>query len=86
MGRRPLTIPNKFLIFQDIQIRGFWLTNWLANATEEEIHATYQSLVELMQRHVLKQPIDSVYQLSDYANALARLNDPTRRGKVLFST
>ena len=86
MGRRPLTIPNKFLIFQDIQIRGFWLTNWFANATEEEIHATYQSLVELMQRHVLKQPIDSVYQLSDYANALARLNDPTRRGKVLFST
>jgi mitochondrial enoyl-[acyl-carrier protein] reductase / trans-2-enoyl-CoA reductase len=86
MGRRPLTIPNKFLIFQDIQIRGFWLTHWLAHATREEIHSTYQSLIALMQTGSLTQPIDSVYPLSDYASALARLNDPARRGKVLFST
>ena len=85
MGRRPLTIPNKFLIFQDIQIRGFWLTNWLENTDMAEIHATYDSLAALMQRHALTQKVDSVYPLSDYASALARLSNPARCGKVLFS-
>lgn len=84
MGRRPLTVPNKFLIFRDICFRGFWLTHWLNNASRATIASTYENLLELMRQGKLEQPVDSVYDLSQFSEALQGLNAPGRRGKILF--
>lgn len=85
MGRRPLTIPNKFLIFRDIRFRGFWLTHWLAQASPSEIAGTYASLLDLLRGGRLQQPVDSQHSLSAFPQALQRLHASDRRGKILFT-
>lgn len=84
MGRRPVTVPNKFLIFQDLQIRGFWLTHWLSKASRERVEAVYGLLVKLLEKKQLQQVIDSVHDLEEWPAALRRLSAADRRGKVLL--
>lgn len=84
MGRRPVSVPNKFLIFRDLCCRGFWLSRWLSRASSAEITLMYGKLTELMLMGKLKQPVDGMWPLSDFADALSRVSAPDRRGKVLF--
>lgn len=84
MSRRPLTVPNKFLIFQDIQIRGFWLTHWLTQVSRATLDETYGSLTAMIESKQLQQVVDSSYHLDDLRLALQRLTASDRRGKVLL--
>ena len=85
MARKPLTIPNGPLIFQDLRIRGFWLSHWLQNSTPLEIQNTYHLLAQRITDLSLKQTIDSTFPLSDFQAALTRLDSPDRHGKILFT-
>jgi NADPH:quinone reductase-like Zn-dependent oxidoreductase len=85
MSRRPLTIPNKFLIFRGMQFRGFWLSAWLDRASRAEVQIVYEWLIEMIREKKLHQAVDSTYSLGDHARALHRLEHPERRGKVLFT-
>ena len=84
MGRKPITLPNGLLLFQDIRIRGLWVTRWVENATSEEVNATYQDLAERVAAGKLLQPVDGTFSLENWRDALARLDAPERNGKVLF--
>jgi trans-2-enoyl-CoA reductase len=84
MGRRPVSVPNQFLIFRDVCCRGFWLSRWLSQASAAEITVMYEKLMELILMGGLKQPVDRMLPLSDFAYALERLKASDRRGKVLF--
>jgi mitochondrial enoyl-[acyl-carrier protein] reductase / trans-2-enoyl-CoA reductase len=84
MGRRPVTVPNKFLIFRDVSCRGFWLSRWMQRASADEVGAMYGQLLELMREGKLRQAVDSVHGLADYRAALERLKAQDRCGKVLF--
>ncbi len=85
MGRKPLTIPNGLLIFKDIRIHGLWVTRWIENAPPGEIRAVYHDLANRVLAGTLVQKIDSTFPLEDFRSALARLNEPGRSGKVLFT-
>lgn len=84
MSRRPVTVPNKFLIFRDISCRGFWLSRWLDQAAPPEIGAMYAQLIEWIRAGKLVQAVDRVYEWAEYPQALERLKAPDRNGKVLF--
>lgn len=84
MGRRPVSVPNKFLIFRDLTCRGFWLSRWLSRATAAEIGEMYEKLIEMILSGGLKQPVDRMVPLADFADALERQHSPQRHGKLLF--
>lgn len=84
MARKPLTVPNGPLIFNDIRIRGLWVTKWMERASRDELEATYLPLTERLREGSLRQKVDSTYVLADFQQALSRLNDPERDGKILF--
>jgi trans-2-enoyl-CoA reductase len=84
MGRRPVTVPNQFLIFRDMRFEGFWLSRWMKEASRDEMTAMYEELVTMMQKGQLRQAVDSVHALADFAAAFARQTAADRRGKVLF--
>jgi NADPH:quinone reductase-like Zn-dependent oxidoreductase len=86
MARKPLTIPNASLIFDDIRIRGLWVSRWLETAPRHEIEATYQQLSALVIDGKLNQCVDSIFGLQDFPEALARCEASDRNGKVLFRT
>lgn len=84
MGRKPLIVPNGLLIFHDIQIRGLWVSRWIENAPEDEVQAVYENLAARVAAGKLVQVVDSTYPLEEFPQALARLDDADRSGKILF--
>lgn len=84
MGRKPITLPNGLLLFQDIRIRGLWVTRWVENAAPEEVRSTYQDLADRVAAGKLLQPVDGTFSLDNWRDALAKLDSPERSGKVLF--
>lgn len=84
MARKPLTIPNGPLIFNDVRVRGLWVTKWMENASKEELEKTYLPLAKRLLDGSLRQKIDSTFGLEDFEKALLRLENPERMGKVLF--
>ncbi len=84
MARRPLKVPNGLLIFKDLRFSGFWLTRWLKQATRTEIEETYGKLATGMRDGRLALPVDAVFPLADFIEALERDAAAGREGKVLF--
>ncbi len=84
MGRRPVTVPNGPLIFRDIVVRGLWVTRWLENAPGADVRDAYARLAELVAGGKLVQKVDSLFSLDDFQDALVRLDEGGRDGKVLF--
>jgi NADPH:quinone reductase-like Zn-dependent oxidoreductase len=84
MARKPVTVPNGLLIFRDIQVRGLWVTRWLENSTAAEVQSLYQDLAERVAAGRLIQPVDGLFPLEAFQDALAGLDAPGRSGKVLF--
>ncbi|MDB6076371.1 MAG: hypothetical protein JWO82_118, partial [Akkermansiaceae bacterium] len=85
MARRPVTVTARSLIFDDIQVRGLWITRWVETAPAAEVQAVYQKLSSLMLEGVLAIPVDSTYALAEFPAALVRLDAPERQGKILFT-
>jgi len=84
MGRKPVTMPNGLLIFRDIRVRGLWVTRWVERAPQAEVQSVYQDLSSRVAAGKLIQPLDQTFSLDLYQDALARLEDPERQGKVIF--
>jgi len=84
MAKKPLTVPNGPLIFNDIRLRGLWVTQWIREEDPKTLNETYATLAELVISGKLTQSIDNTFDLSDYTQALARLDQPERSGKIIF--
>ena len=84
MARRPLTVPNGLLIFKDLQLRGLWITKWIEGAPKDELDEAYGRLAGLMLGGSMSVPVDSTHSLVAFDQALARLGEGGREGKVLL--
>jgi trans-2-enoyl-CoA reductase len=85
MGRRPVTVPNGLLIFRDIAVRGLWITKWLEGAAPEQVNEIYGAIADKVKEGSIVQKVDSLFSLEDFRNALTRLDQRDRGGKVLFT-
>ncbi len=85
MSRRSLKVPNKFLIFKQIQLRGFWVTKWLKEQAQANVQTAYAQLVQWMIEDKLSQPIDATFPLRDVEKAITRACEDKRDGKVLIT-
>jgi NADPH:quinone reductase-like Zn-dependent oxidoreductase len=85
MARKPLTIPNGPLIFNDLRIRGLWVTQWMESCEQGELQETYTKLAEMTVSGALHQKVDSLFELSNFHKALQRIEAEERSGKVIFT-
>lgn len=70
-------------VFQDIRLRGFWLSRHLATAPRPEILNLYAELEQLMTEGHLRSQIDSEYPADQIRRAVMRAGDASAAGKVL---
>lgn len=84
MSLKSLKIPNKFLIFKNLSIQGFWLKKHLEATSSKEIKKRYNKLAKLVSEGKLLQRVDSTYSLEDYTSAFHRNSSGDRDGKVLL--
>jgi NADPH:quinone reductase-like Zn-dependent oxidoreductase len=84
MSLRSLKVPNKFLIFKGIHLRGLWITKWIAAAKPEQVAQVYQQLAQWVVEGKLKQSIEKCYPPNQLLNALERSQQMKRDGKILL--
>jgi trans-2-enoyl-CoA reductase len=84
MAKKPLTVPNGLLIFGDLRLRGLWVTQWIRNSDPSTLTQAYAMLAELTRSGKLIQKVDSTFDLAGFTEALTRLEQRDRTGKVVF--
>jgi NADPH:quinone reductase-like Zn-dependent oxidoreductase len=71
-------------LFNNLNLHGFWLGNWLRNAPRFEIQELYQKLADLVSDGSLSAAVENVYPLDRFREAIDRSLKSNRNGKVLL--
>lgn len=87
MSAQPVTVHTPQLIFQDLQLRGYWHSRWMARASLETKTKLCNDLVDLVLDQGLTCPPVKVFRLQDYKQALefnSQQSEAPIRTKVVF--
>lgn len=80
----PVRFPTRFLIFNDLTLKGFWWDKWQRTHSKEEVAAVYQKIFDMIKNGTLKAPVDSVFKIGNIREALTRAMENSRSGKVMI--
>lgn len=71
MSREPIYVPTSALIFKDIQLKGFWLTDWnKRNLGNEKYQEMMQFLFRMYLNGELKVPTHKLINIENFQEAL----------------
>ncbi|MCD8483191.1 MAG: 2-enoyl thioester reductase domain-containing protein [Verrucomicrobia bacterium] len=79
----PVRYPTRYLIFNDIHLRGFWMDRWYRQSSRERIQIMMDNLFDLMRKGVIKPVVAEKFTLNQWREAIEAVSKP-RLGKVLF--
>jgi NADPH:quinone reductase-like Zn-dependent oxidoreductase len=77
-------IPAKEFIYRGLSLHGFWLINWIRNASRTEIEEIYQKLEDFVADGSLSAAVEHVYPLDQFKEAFKHSLKTNRSGKILF--
>ncbi len=80
----PVRFPTRNLIFNDIALRGFWFDRWKREVSPAGVLSFYQEVFQLIRQGIFNLPVEAVYPLESFREALEHQGRP-RLGKVLLS-
>src|SRR3989442_15720927 len=81
-GQFPAMPPKEF-IYRGLSLHGFWLINWIRNASHLEIEEIYQKLGDLVADGSLYAAVEQVYLLDLYREAFKQSFTSNRSGKLM---
>lgn len=84
MSRRSLKVPNKFLIFKDLSLRGLWITRWFEQAGTAELFEVLDPLAKLVAHGELLQPVAEIVPMTDFRQAIRLAQASARTGKIVL--
>ena len=84
MSRSSLKVPNKFIIFKDLQLRGLWVTRWLEKAGSNALYEVLHPLAEMILAGELVLPVEKVVPIEDFQEAISRAQEDGRNGKLVL--
>jgi NADPH:quinone reductase-like Zn-dependent oxidoreductase len=71
-------------LFNNLNLHGFWIGNWIRNAPQTEIQELYQKLADLVADGSLSAAVEQVYPIDHFKEAIHRSLKSNRNGKILF--
>jgi trans-2-enoyl-CoA reductase len=80
----PAEVMPGTLIFKQLNIHGFWLTQWFLQASNQDKQDLFAHLISLVTTGQLKLAVDSSYSLNQITDAVARATAGRRNGKVML--
>lgn len=86
MAKQPVTVPVSALIFKDVKVRGFWVTQWKRDNSHDgsAFRAMLDELCSLIQQEKLTAPAFKKVHFSDYHNALDGAMQPYTSAKHIL--
>lgn len=80
----PAAVAPADLIFKQITMRGFWLSQWFTEASAADKQALFGTLIPLVASGRLRLAIDRIYPLDEIAAAVGDSMGGRRAGKILL--
>ena len=84
LSGQPATLNPALTIFNDVRIRGFWLSKWFETATTSDKQAVFGQIIPLIASGALKADVDSRFKVKEIKQAVTRAGQGGRNGKVLL--
>lgn len=85
MDRALSPFPTRYLIFNDIRLRGFWVSKFYKEASRETIEQLHAELYPFLSDHKIAVDIAATYPLENFKEAIEHANKGGKSGKVLFT-
>lgn len=85
MDRDPAPFPTRYLIFNDISLRGFWVSRWYKEASQQEVEDLHNEIFNFMENASIEVDIAATYPLEKWQAALEHATTAGKSGKVLFT-
>jgi len=76
--------PTRFLIFNDLRLRGFWWDKYQRTHSKEEVASIFDKIFAMIKNGTLQAPVDSTFKLENVNNVLKRASENSRMGKVML--
>jgi NADPH:quinone reductase-like Zn-dependent oxidoreductase len=71
------------MIFKELTVRGFWLTDWMRRATPEARQEVSQNVISMLASGQIQLPVEATYNLDQIAQAMEHSERHGRWGKIL---
>ncbi|XP_074538803.1 enoyl-[acyl-carrier-protein] reductase, mitochondrial [Halichoeres trimaculatus] len=86
MAKQPVTVPVSALIFKDVKVRGFWVTQWKRDHSKDEsaFRAMLDELCSLIVQGKLRAPVCTEVGFQDYSKALNAAMQPFTSAKQVL--
>lgn len=84
LSLEPIPLNSAIMIFKQLTVRGFWLTEWMKTADAATQHKAASTLIKLFASGKLSVTIDATYALEDFMKAVVHAEQQGRGGKVLI--
>ncbi|KAL2084946.1 hypothetical protein ACEWY4_020464 [Coilia grayii] len=86
MAKQPVTVPVSALIFKDVKVRGFWVTQWKKDHSQDEVAARgmLDELCTLIRAGKLSPPACTEHSLQDFKKALDAAMQPYTSAKQVL--
>ncbi|KFP30831.1 hypothetical protein N325_10547, partial [Colius striatus] len=86
MAKQPVTVPVSAFIFRDVQLRGFWMTQWKRDHAQDQqsLASMIDALCQLIRRGQLAAPACTEVPLQDYKVALEASMKPFTSSKQIL--
>ncbi|XP_055782224.1 enoyl-[acyl-carrier-protein] reductase, mitochondrial isoform X2 [Salvelinus fontinalis] len=86
MAKQPVTVPVSALIFKNVKVKGFWVTQWKRTHSQEEgaLRGMLDELCSLIRQGKLTAPACSEVGLQDFRKALDTAMQPFTSAKQVL--
>ncbi|TDU64563.1 NADPH:quinone reductase-like Zn-dependent oxidoreductase [Prosthecobacter fusiformis] len=84
MSRRSLKVPNKFLIFKNLQLHGLWISRWFEESGTAELAEVLEPLTKMVAHGEIVTAVDEIFPITDFRKAILRAQEGGRSGKVIL--
>lgn len=74
-----------WMIFREITVKGFWLSEWMRKADAQTRTRVAQSVIHWLASGEVTLPVEAVYRLDEAVQAVEHAERPGRWGKILLS-
>eukprot|EP01099_Mayorella_cantabrigiensis_P001335 TRINITY_DN1581_c0_g1_i1.p1 TRINITY_DN1581_c0_g1~~TRINITY_DN1581_c0_g1_i1.p1 ORF type:complete len:379 (+),score=105.62 TRINITY_DN1581_c0_g1_i1:86-1222(+) len=80
MAKQPLEFPSSLFLFNDIRVKGFWLSQWLQSHSAQEVDALFEKITTLIQQQKLftwleRHPFESAQAFEFALERLGQVRD-----------
>lgn len=85
LSGRPIEADNSDLIFKQVVIRGFWLSEWFSKASPQTRQAITRQALEMLINAEIQVSVEAVYGLDHVKEAVQHVERHGRHGKILLA-